>query len=75
MKEGQAWVDARKYISVRGKRYQYGSSHSAQIVSSSNAQQKPSWRAHDLSNCRARYKMAITGVRRSFQRLIPGVLK
>jgi hypothetical protein len=63
-------------ISARGQKYQYGSFRSVQIVLSSNAQQKHSWGAQNLANCRALYKTTTTdGERQTFQRLIPDVSK
>jgi hypothetical protein len=51
---GLAWVDViKKSISAHAKTYQYGSSRSVKIVLSSNEQQQPSCRAHDLANFRA----------------------
>jgi hypothetical protein len=50
----------------RGNKYQYGNFSSVEIFLSSNAQQKPFWRGHDLTNCRAVRKMTTNGVRQFF---------
>jgi len=61
LKSDPAWnergsgVGRREKIVPRGagKKYQYGSSRSVEIVLSSNAQLQPSWQVHDLANCLA----------------------
>jgi hypothetical protein len=61
-KKGQAWVDVRKRYQRSWKKF---SSHSVNIVLSSNAQQKPPSRANNLANCRVLLKTTTTGVRQT----------